>query len=786
MKDSIVTPPSAWPSADKKLAFRTFLTEEELQEAQKVLKPSVFRPTQAVKLRRSPEANSFSLWLGDRLLEKLTTLPEWTTSQPVALGSWARFEICPRSDIDMLFCGAEEDVAKLVATLNERGLKIRQRIPSDLANWTLGVDDYDIISLLGARAFHEEVQEKLMHQQQWVRSYIKTWRKKWLTVIHSERKVRNHRYDSISNYLEPNIKYGKGGLRDLQQALFIFEMFPEKFADRNDVKILLQHHKAFLLNLRQYMHLQGLDEIIVATEQKTMSEWMGFTSTKDFMKEVQWCLSEVSFYTDWVFERAKTSESKINSYRRQSLTKIAEAFVYLKENWSFQAQEVVRNHIKTLTKKKQSVRYGRILRKVFSDWPEENFLRALFSSGLMEMGVGELQRLRGLVQHDQYHRYTVRAHLQQCLIEVIRLHKKPKTLGRLTTWVRQLQEDDWQILLWTALYHDLAKGKKGDHSTQGAQLVKKDFIKMKFSLRQTVEVAWMVQNHLLLSTAAFRRDPQDARTWEKLHEQGVKEKRLLRLAVFTALDIRATNPEAWNDWKEKLLHQLVLSMQTPKATQFMNLLSEAEIKKIKISHEFLSTLDPTVVASLPTKVLIEDYQRLLENKKDLEPLLWKDNAGNLWIRFHRSKDQSGLFLKFTQFLYATGCSVQQCFIQTFSQYGVYDWFCVKTSRQPNQLKKLLFNLNFETTIKAPDIQFDDITVTNREADYAIISFRGKNKTGALLLASQALYEQGFDIMWARAHTWGRQIDDVFCVKIKDVDLEQGLARIVEELLVPTK
>ncbi|MCB0390479.1 MAG: HD domain-containing protein [Bdellovibrionales bacterium] len=762
---------------------RTFLNDEELEKAKQLLKPTKFRATKAKSYKRSPSANTLSLWLGDRLLDRFTKIPEWEESLPIALGSWARFEICPNSDIDLLFAGPEQKVKKVVKAINDLGLKVRHRVPENFEDWTKGVEDYDVMALLHARSFTAEGHEKLHHQQQLIRSQIKNWRKKWLKVMAKERSERATRYDSISNYLEPNIKYGKGGLRDLQQALFLFEIFPEKFVDRIDVKINLNHHKSFLLNLRQHMHLYELGEVIVGPEQQSISQWLGFTLTKDFMKEVQWTLSEVSFYSDWIFERSKTSEKLINIYRMQKIKSISDAYEYLRQDSSRQAQEVLRNHLNTLSKEKDLQKIGKVLKKIFKSWPEEIFIRALFSSGLLEISIPELKRLRGLVQHDQYHRYTVRAHLLQCIREVLRLRTRPKNLGKISYWVKKLNEEDWQILLWTALFHDMAKGKRGDHSTQGADLVKREFIKMKMSLRITVEVAWMVKNHLLLSTAAFRRDPQDPKTWRKLHDLGVKGPRLIRLAVFTALDIRATNPEAWNQWKEHLLHQLVQSLHSPRATKYMMLLSEAEQKKIKMSREFLSLLDPSLVESIPTKLLVKDYQELKKSKRNLETLLWQGNNGLTWVRFHRIKDKAGLFLEFTQALYASGSSIQECYIQTFDNYGVYDWFCVKSTKKLSQLKTLLNIMSQQALAKVPVVKFDEILVTSEDSQQAIISFRGRNKTGALLCASQALYQQGFDIIWARAHTWGRQIDDVFCVNKMSTNIDTKISNLKAELLI---
>ena len=121
------------------------------------------------------------------------------------------------------------------------------------------------------------------------------------------------------------------------------------------------------------------------------------------------------------------------------------------------------------------------------------------------------------MQHDQYHRYAVDAHSLQVMREVQRLRMKHNHLGKkLEPFVKQLSARDWEILLWTALYHDLCKGRQGDHSEEGAKLSKKEMTKLGFSFRTTVEVSWMVEHHLSISKAAFKMNPREAATWQSL------------------------------------------------------------------------------------------------------------------------------------------------------------------------------------------------------------------------------------------------------------------------------
>jgi [protein-PII] uridylyltransferase len=347
----------------------------------------------------------------------------------------------------------------------------------------------------------------------------------------------------------------------------------------------------------------------------------------------------------------------------------------------------------------------------------------------------------------------------------------------------------------------LGKGLKGDHSTEGAQIVKKDFVSMGLSLKLTAQVAWMVQNHLLLSGAAFRQNPQSAQTWAELFRRGVKGRRIPKLALLTAIDIRATNPEAWNEWKEKLLFELASALQSPKASRLNELIERAAKKKIRIERRFVELLDPRVVESVPSGVLLDDLRALQANGKigargsargggqqpvgvDLAPLVVKTRSRETWVRFHAVKDRPGLFFHFVQALFSNGVQIQESYVQTDTEKGAYDWFRVKTSLSPAVLKKaLLRSLSASgKSVIVPHVRFAVIEVTSSDEKSATISFRGRDQKGALLAAAQALYQAGFEILSAQVHTWGRQIEDVFTVRSPgDEELRVRVSRLNQAL-----
>lgn len=727
------------------MATKSFLTTDEEAQALQMFPAPDFasgRPQTGLGL-------ACSRWLSERLQAKLEEVPEWFQAQPVALGSWARGELCPKSDIDVIFCGPEEIVQKAVGQIQARGLRLRSRVPQDLTDWTIGVEPFDILAILHGRSFDERAQAQLKIQQEKIRARGQSFALSLLNAIEDEKNARSSRFDSVSNYLEPNIKYGPGGLRDLEQALTVRRLFHSSFQENDVAAQVFQRHKRLWLAIRQRLHLMGCGDLISGPEQPELARAFGFKELKDFMREFQRGLSDVNFYANWVIERARRPNA-----RAARLKTFNDALKLLEKNPSVLNRAQVRVALPGLKRPDDLSSYFKISQK-------ESWFEALFDSRLLDHWLKDVERLRGLVQHDHYHRFTADQHLLQAVKQVVRARKKPRILGRLAAWSKGFDGFSWQILLWTALFHDLAKGSGGDHSSKGADLADKEMKRLGLSQDLITEVKWMVKNHLLLSTAAFRMNVQEPATWQQLHQQGAIGDRLSRLAIFTALDICATNPEAWNDWKERLLADLITAMQSKAAAGYIQLLAKS---KGKGAIELSAQIDPAVAQSVPTGALLKDMGQARRARRDLDPLALRNRRGEMWVRFHSRQDRSGLFLQYVAKLFALGCSIQQSSVRTIAQLGVYDWFQVRTTKRPAQLLKQLDMIKDWTAIEPPTVRLNQIELVNEKDDERILSFRGKDQKGVLLATAKALYEQGHTIRWAKVMTWGAQIDDIFCVR----------------------
>lgn len=763
------------------MATKSFLTENE---AETVLEKILQRPARVPSGDETrivdfhPEA--VSDWLQTTLHSKLEAHPDWTAAGPIALGSWSRNELTPKSDIDLLFVGDESAVRRLTTDFSKQGLKLRYRMPENLGDWTVGVEAFDVLALISAKALVPEVAESLSQQQMELRQKWSDVRSQIARAMVEERKARAERFDSISNYLEPNLKYGPGGLRDLEQALSLKLLFPERFETEDPHPFaVLSYYKKFFLLVRQRLHLsEGATDLLVAPEQEAVAKWLGYESSKAFMKEIQKGVSRVSFYADWVFEQALASKARLKKVEAVSLEKPQSLFEALEVDSSVLMQNRVRLKIDDVFKglardEKLTRMIGRKLTQFLDPSKKEAPMVALFRSRLIDHCVPEFRRIVGHVQHDQYHRFSVDAHILQALRELSRLRKTPSRAGKLAPLLKSLTEKEWEILSFACLYHDIAKGRQGDHSIEGIGITRGDlegFGKNEAFIR---EVTWIVERHLALSAAAFRENPASAKTWSALAEKGVVGRRVPLLAAFTFVDIRATNPEAWTPWKERLLSELVGNLEKPETSSAIAF--SEELKNHRLGEDWVEKLDPFLVTMVSPKKLVDDLALYLRgSKSDLPPLVLRTRAGQTWIRFHSRDDKPGLFVRYVSALSGAGFGIRHASIHTFEEAGVYDWFEVKSQKTVKQIEKLL-GLSLASTLSssasetkvsvaAKAVKFDHVTLVSSGKEEWIISFRGKDQQGALLQAARALLEEDLEIHWARVHTWGRQIDDVFGVK----------------------
>lgn len=746
----------------------------------------------------------FAVAIEEEVLKRLTPTPQlkaaWLEALPIALGSWARRELTPKSDLDILFAGSDRAAAIVTKAAMEAGISIRSRIPEDHADWSAGVEMFDVLALMTARPLVEDATALLTKQVRKVEAGLRSQRLKILATLRRERDDRQERSNSVAGFLEPNLKYGPGGLRDLQQARQLRAIFPLRFEDKeraHAAEVYEYYRRLFLICRAKSQLSLGGGDLLSAHEQPGLATWMGFPSAKEFMREIQKGLARVSFYADVDFAFVRATDKDLKKLERADLDfSLLTSWLEKDPSILMQAKardlgfKLYRQAMRGSPSEKRSAQaaLARILFKSVDPREDDRLAIALFRSRWIDLAVTDFKKIVGYVQHDQYHRYTVDTHLLQAIREMKRVAARPTVLGRLKNLVKALSADDWKILGWSALYHDVGKGSGKEHSDRSVVIANTDLEKWNVPESLRPEIIWLIENHLELSVAAFRGNPASPATWRALHAKGVQGQRLSRLAIFTAVDILATNREAYTPWKERLLFDLVRNLEKPEAIQLAKLETKLRASVCFSAKEaanakwltVLDRLDPFVVSGIPTSVLAKDlkYVRNRTSSNDVDVRICRVARDNrLWIRFHVSRDESGLFAKFARALQAAGLSVRHASILSDLDVGVYDWFEVKPPRATSVRTlevKLESILKLEPHMKTVSASasgllaaesriFTSVDALSQSDSEWVISFRGRDLRGALMLAAESLSHVGLSIQWAKVHTWGRQIDDVFGV-----------------------
>lgn len=806
--------------------------KENLKLASKKLKSD--------QLKHFSSGSDFSKILIQKLEDQFSQDPLWNQILPIALGSWARGELCLGSDLDMIFLGPENLVSQFIQKQQQAGIKIRARVPEDINDWTKGVELFDLLALLQVKTFHPQSQELYLRQLEKIVEIKFSSKKKMLRQLYQERVERNKRYDSITNFLEPNLKFGPGGLRDLGQAISVLEFLKnssliEKIPPHN--LNVLNYYKELWLLIRHLLHLENHGDILNAQAQLSIAQDLKYEGIRDFMRDVQKGLSRVHFYSEAIFAHLLSSRSDILYIQKIKLNKpqdILKNFEDLeRKKFNFQKRILLQEKIRQEAKKvfdassKKEIDLANIkFKNLIQNSKRDQTLTAVFQSRFVDRIIPDFRNIVGLVQHDQYHRMSVDAHLLQCIRECKRVRSQPKLLGDLKKQVSSLEENDWIVLIWTSLFHDLAKGQKSvlnqkqNHSDLGVQMALKYLNSLSIPKKLQQEVLWLIENHLLISEAAFKKNPEDKETLKYLWSRKLTKKRAILLTVFTALDIRATNIDAWNSWKSKLLSRLLNRLISKDVQAFENWIRIKDSLGSKLSTDIILSLDPFLDAFLKPKLLIQDLdlcssyrikskkqQTAEQNLKDMIHLNIKTHPlrkDSLLIRMHVNNDKEGMFYLFVSILSEFRLSIQHASIVSADELGVYDWFEVKSKKNLKLLVKdflksgfcywdgstrLLLDLDHYKNKKNPTPAvletriFEKIELIEQSEYEWVFIFTGRDQAGMLLISARALYELGLDIKWAKVHTWGRQVQDQFCVRVKkDMNLDQILGLLQKKLL----
>jgi len=534
----------------------------------------------------------------------------------VAVGGYGRGELAPFSDIDLLFLlpykqtpHTEQVVEFLLYMLWDLGLKVGQATRSVAECLRYAKDDLTIrTALLEARYVWGEQALFTELKTRFEAEILRGTAAQFVEAKLAERDARHQRVGDSRYQLEPNIKEGKGGLRDLHTLFWIGKYIYriDDVAKLVDLGVLsaeeshrFERAQSFLWTVRCHLHyIAGrAEERLTFDMQAEIGARMGYTDhagtrgVERFMKHYFLVAKDVGDLTRIfcaILEADQQRKRRLPSWLRWGgARRTLQGFVLDGERLTIPSEDFFKKdpvallrlfhvaqehdldiHPRALRAVTQSLR---LVDTRLRDDPEANrlfleiltsrknpeiALRRMNEAGVFGRFVPDFGRVVAQMQYDMYHVYTVDEHT---LFAIGILHHIET--GQLKDELPVASSIMPKVISRRALYlatllHDIAKGRGGDHSELGEKVALKLGPRLGLSDEETETVAWLVRWHLLMSGTAFKRDIGDPQTIQDFVERVQSPERLKLLLVLTAADIRAVGPKVWNGWKAALLREL--------------------------------------------------------------------------------------------------------------------------------------------------------------------------------------------------------------------------------------
>ncbi|MBX3018398.1 MAG: HD domain-containing protein [Bdellovibrionaceae bacterium] len=714
--------------------------------------------------------------LADLILAEFDHDPRFRQGDPVLLGSWARAQITPKSDLDLGFWTDNADTQAFIRELQATKLPLRARLltPEEIRAWPIP----EQLAFLEAKALTELSTVRTEGERTRIMGLSRAEKKKWVKALQVEREQRHRKGYEFENVLEPHVKTGRGGLRDTQQAFQLMALLPEVWSDPHFIEVM-DSCRWFLLQVRFELQALGSGDFLQAGLQIEIGAKLGYPHMKDFMRELQLCLSRVAFYGDVMFEMALASNETRARVQSRPFSTGEELVRALKKDAGLLTQYQVRRQMDDLITagwlKKNADLIEEFKGFLFAKSTPEKFLRAAFRSRLLDQLDPRLRALVGYNQHDQYHAFTAETHILNLLLLLKKSLQHPRTQGLFAKAFRTLSARDESILAWSCFYHDLAKGQGGDHEAVGEKWVRDDGRKFERSEQFTEEVGWLVRHHLDFSVAAFREDPRSETTWRRLFDLGLNPGRIRRLALFTVLDIQATHPKAWTPWKEKLMFELM-----------ENLLDPSRLKSLKaqrkLHEEFgFTRFELPFIEAVGSVRIAKDLRRLVKSKTDTGFYIEKTRGG-YWVRYFTREDAPGVLVTALKSLFAAGASVQEAWVHGIPGFGVYDWFFVSSTLQTEVFERRLQLLD-PAKVTLPQVKWSQVEIERPpESKLWTLHLSGDDQRGLLVWTAEKIRDLGGNIQSARIQTWGARAEDHLVVDWNETPTIETEKRLRGELL----
>ncbi|MFT4058619.1 MAG: [protein-PII] uridylyltransferase [Legionella sp.] len=528
----------------------------------------------------------------------------------IALGSYGRRELLLYSDIDLLLLHTQnisqeklQSAQTFIQDCWDIGLEISHQITTVSSCATLASQNVSVISsimdmhlLCGRSALMEELHYQTYPLHMWTS-------KDYFIAKLQEQKKRDIKYGETAYNLEPNVKYGQGGLRDLQILLSIGKRHfgIKKLADGINYGFItdkeyekLMHCQNFLWRVRFALHClaEKAEERLSFAYQIKLAQFFGYQDKpyslaieqfmKDYFKIIKSNRELNEMLLQW-FDETIAQSPKQQIVRLDNEFQLSNAYIEVRNT------RVFRQHPQALIKlflwiarrsdiegvRANTIRLIReslyLINKRFKNACETTtlFMELLKTQqspyealqymnryGVLAHYIECFAQVTGQMQYDLFHVFTVDQHTLFVIRNIARFQQEPFSQQFLLCAQIMHTLKKPEILYLSALFHDIAKGRGGDHSELGAIEAEHFAHDHHLDKEETDLLIWLVRHHLLMSQTAQRQDIYDPNTIKNFCQLLPAPHYLDYLYLLTVADICGTNPHLWNAWKDSLLKEL--------------------------------------------------------------------------------------------------------------------------------------------------------------------------------------------------------------------------------------
>ena len=800
----------------------------------------------------------------------------------IAVGGYGRGELYPYSDIDLMIVKSwrinpkvKTEIENFLRFLWDIGLEVghsvrtvRDCVREAKTDITVATNIMESRLLTGREDLFISMKKSTGPKKIWPT-------RKFFESKLNEQVNRHLRYNDTDHNLEPNIKEGPGGLRDIQMIGWVAkrhfdvnrldELIEHDFLTRDEYNILDDGNE-FLSKVRFALHIitGRRDDRLLFDHQRKVAEKFGYKSDNNsaiekFMKRFYHTISELSRLNEMLLQHFQ--EAIIFAKRKEKIIAINKRFQIRNGFLEARNKQIFKNYpfallelflLKQQNQKITGVRASTIRlvreslylidnkfrkdirnRSLFMEIIRQpryvgHELRRMHRYGVLGAYMPEFDAIKGLMQFDLFHVYTVDEHILSVVQKMrhFTMEEHAKTYPLAHILMQSVPKPE--ILYLAGLFHDIAKGRGGNHSEIGIQDALNFCHNHQLSRFDSRLVAWLVENHLLMSKTTQREDLSDPDVINRFAMKVGDEMHLEYLYLLTVADINGTNPNLWNSWKAALMVDLYKNtklalrrgLQNPidKDERITELKSESikllgnNIKSEKEIYEIWSHLgDDYFIHHSPDEIAWHTRAIAKSSKRKLPLVLIREMTarGGSEI-FIYMLDHDNIFSRTTKTLDQLHLNILDAKIITSANGYTLDTFIVleengeKVSgreRKKDIKTKLQENLrNFDKPIKVISKFYSrklknfpiptKVSFTQDEKNCrTIMEVTATDRSGFLSAIGSALDQNNAQIIGAKIATYGERIEDIFFITdkynqmIQNEEQVQSIQNAVNEKLI---